>query len=313
MDVHKNARSCPASRALLVERVREREWSVAEAAEAIGVSTRTGFKWLARHRAEGHKGLIDRSSRPRRIRATAKRIRKQMIALRRSKLTCRRIARLVGRSRATVARVVRAAGLSRLRELEGVLPVQRYERARPGELLHIDIKKLGRIERIGHRITGERCWTHTRAGWEYAYVCVDDASRLAFAEVLADQTKMTASAFLQRAIRWFNRCGITVERVMTDNGGCFRSRLFRSTCATLELRHIRTRPYTPRTNGKVERFIQTLLREWAYRFSYSSSAQRKRWLSPYLHFYNFHRAHSALSYNAPIGRLDRKNVLRRNS
>lgn len=313
MDVHKNARSCPASRALLVQRVVIEGWTVAAAAEAIGVSTRTGFKWLARHRMEGPEGLTDRSSRPRRIRATGKRTRKQMIRLRQSRLTCRRIARLVGRSRATVARVVRAAGLSRLRELGPIPIVQRYERSRPGEMLHIDIKKLGRIERIGHRITGERCWTHTRAGWEFAYVCVDDASRLAYAEVLRDQTKWSATVFLQRAVRWFNRCGIAVERVMTDNGGCFRSRLFRTTCTTLELRHIRTRPYTPRTNGKVERLIQTLLREWAYPLVYRNSRERTLMLRRYIHFYNHHRAHSALGGQPPISRLDVNNVLRLNT
>ena len=312
MDVHKNARSCPASRALLVERVLEQGWSMADAAEAIGVSSRTGWKWLSRYRAEGAAGLRDRSSRPRRIRRVGKRVRQQIIDLRRSRLTCRRIGGLVGRSRATVARVVGTVGLSRLRSLDPLPVVQRYERSRPGELLHIDIKRLGRIERVGHRITGSRLGPHLGAGWEFAYVCVDDASRMAYAEVLRDQGKATAVAFLQRTVAWFQKIGVPVERVMTDNGGCFISRMFRASCQSLNLRHIRTKPYTPRTNGKVERLIQTLTREWAYALAYPNSRQRTLMLRSYLHFYNHHRAHSALGDQPPISRLAVNNVLRHN-
>lgn len=313
MDVHKNARSCPASRALLVERVLEQRWSVAEAAEAIGVSARTGWKWVGRYRTEGAEGLRDRSSRPRRIGAIGKRVRQRIIDLRRRRLTCRRIGQLVGRSRATVARVVGRVGLSRLRSLDPLPVVQRYERSRPGELLHIDIKKLGRIERVGHRITGSRLGPHLGAGWEFAYVCVDDASRMAYAEVLHDQGKATAVAFLQRTVSWFQKIGVTVERVMTDNGGCFISRAFRASCQALGLRHIRTKPYTPQTNGKVERLIQTLSREWAYALAYTNSQQRTLMLRSYLHFYNHHRAHSALGDQPPISRLAMNNLVRHNN
>ena len=313
MDVHKNARSCPASRALLVERVSIEGWSVADAAEAIGVSSRTGWKWLSRYRAEGVVGLRDRSSRPQRIRRIGKRVFQRIVDLRRSRLTCRRIARLVGRSRATVARAVGTVGLSRLRYLEPVVPVQRYERSRPGELLHIDIKKLGRIGRVGHRITGRRQGPHLGSGWEYAYVCVDDASRIAYAEVLRDQGRATACAFLRRTVAWFEKLGVSAERVMTDNGGCFISRMFRTSCGALGLRHIRTRPYTPRTNGKVERLIQTLIREWAYALPYPKSRQRTLMLPSYLHFYNHHRAHSALSDQPPISRLVMNNLVRHNN
>ncbi|PYQ49188.1 MAG: IS481 family transposase [Acidobacteria bacterium] len=313
MDVHKNARSCPASRALLVERVLEQGWSVAAAAEAIGVSRRTGWKWLSRYRTEGAEGLRDRSSRPRRVRRIGKRLYKRIVDLRHRRLTCRRIGLLVGRSRATVARVVGRVGLSRLRNLDPVPPVQRYERSRPGELLHIDIKKLGRIERVGHRVTGDRRGPHLAAGWEFAYVCVDDASRIAYAEVLHDQGKATAVAFLRRTVQWFQNMGVIAERVMTDNGGCFVSRMFRAACASLELRHLRTKPYTPRTNGKVERLIQTLGREWAYALIYPSSQQRTAMLLSYLHFYNHHRAHSALGDQPPISRLAMNNLVRHNN
>lgn len=313
MDVHKNARSCPASRALLVERVLEQRWSVAEAAEAIGVSARTGWKWVNRYRTEGPEGLRDRSSRPRRIRVIGKRVRQRIIDLRRRRFTCRRIGQLVGRSRATVARVVGREGLSRLRSLDPLPLVQRYERSRPGELLHIDIKKLGRIERVGHRITGSRLGPHLGAGWEFAYVCVDDASRIAYAEVLHDQGKATAVGFLQRTVDWFQKMGVSVERVMTDNGGCFISRMFRASCQSLNLHHIRTRPYTPRTNGKVERLIQTLSREWAYALPYSNSRQRTLMLRSYLHFYNHHRAHSALGDQPPVTRLTVNNLVRHNT
>jgi transposase InsO family protein len=313
MDVHKNARSFPASRALLVERVVEQGWSVAQAGEAIGVSSRTAWKWLDRHRREGEDGLRDRSSRPRRIRRVGKRVRQQIIDLRRQRLTCRRIARLVGRSRATVARVVGSVGLSRLRFLEPGPPVLRYERSRPGELLHIDIKQLGRIEGVGHRITGRRKKPRLGAGWEYAYVCIDDASRIAYAEVLADQAKATACAFLHRTVAWFEKIGVKIEQVMTDNGGCFISPMFRDSCSALGLRHVRTKPYTPRTNGKAERLIQTLTREWAYALPYRTSRERSLMLSRYLHFYNQHRAHSALGDQPPASRLAMNNLVRLNT
>jgi transposase InsO family protein len=189
----------------------------------------------------------------------------------------------------------------------------RYEKERLGELLHIDIKRLGRFDRAGHRITRKRSFGSPKQGFEFVYVAIDDFSRLSYVDILADERSETASSFLKRAVQWFALHDILVERAMTDNGSAFLSREWRRTCLELNIKHVRTRPYTPRTNGKAERFIQTLLREWAYRFSYDSSAERQRWLTPYMHFYNYHRAHTSLAYNPPISRLDKNNVLRRNS
>src|SRR5688500_13356550 len=189
----------------------------------------------------------------------------------------------------------------------------RYEREHPGELLHVDIKRLGRFDRVGHRITRKRSFGSKKQGFEFVYVATDDRSRLSYVEILANERSESACTFLTNAVAWFAQQKVRVERVMTDNGSAFVSRQFGQLCATLGMRHKRIRPYTPRTNGKAERFIQTLLREWAYRFSYSSSEQRKRWLAPYVHFYNYHRGHSALAYNPPISRLDRNNVLTPNS
>jgi transposase InsO family protein len=203
--------------------------------------------------------------------------------------------------------------LNRLKQLDAPPPPVRYERERPGELLHIDIKRLGRFDRPGHRITRRRSQGSRERGFEFVHVATDDASRVTYAEILPDECASSAMTFVANAIAWFARHGVTVERIMTDNGSAFVSYRFRDLCQSMNVRHLRIRPHTPQTNGKVERIIQTLLREWAYRFCYRSSEERKRWLVPYLHFYNFHRAHSALSYNAPISRLDRNNVLRRNS
>jgi len=303
MDIHKNARLTPKSRALLVGRVIEQGWTVADASLAAGVSERTGWKWLRRYRDEGLEGLGDRPSRPRR----------RIIRLRRARMTCRRIAATVHRSRATVARIVKAAGLSRLRSLDPQPPVFRYERQRPGELLHIDTKKLARIDGVGHRITGCRRGQKRRIGYDFAHVCIDDASRVAYVEILADERGPTAAAFLRRAVAWFARRGVQVEQLMTDNGSCYVSHPFGEMCRMLGVRHIRTRPYTPRTNGKAERLIQTLLREWAYRYPFRSSAERQRMLNPYMHFYNHHRMHSSLAGQSPILRLNLNNVMRRNS
>jgi len=194
-----------------------------------------------------------------------------------------------------------------------LVPPIRYERERPGELIHLDTKRLGRFDRPGHRITRKRSFGSPRQGFEFLYVATDDTSRLSYSEILPDECGDTACAFFERAVSWFASHDIHVERVMTDNGSAFLSGAFRQLCAARGIRHIRTRPYTPRTNGKVERMIQTLLREWAYRFEYQSSAERQRWLGPFMHFYNYHRAHSALGYNPPISRLDRNNLLARNS
>lgn len=311
MNVHKNARSCPQSRALLAKRVFEQGWSVRAASEAVGMTDRRGREWL--RRADVGEPLTDRSSRPRSTRSTAPAIRARVIALRRQWLTIRQIAKVVGVSPSTAARVCRVAGMSRLKQLDAPAPPVRYQRERPGELVHIDVKRLGRFDRPGHRVTRKRSWGSREQGFEFVHVATDDASRLTYAEILADERTPSAIAFTLNAVAWFARHGVTVERVMTDNGSAYRSFRFRDLCRSISVRHVRTRPHRPQTNGKVERMIQTLLREWAYRFSYRSSEERKRWLAPYLHFYNVHRAHSALKYNAPISRLDRKNVLTRNS
>jgi transposase InsO family protein len=310
MDSHKNARSFPWSRALLIERVAA-GWSVAATAEAIGLSARRGRDWVGRGKRK--ESLHDRSSRPHRTRSIETREQAVIVELRRrERLTCRQIAQRVGRSASTVARVLARAGLSRLRSLDPAPPVIRYERDTPGELLHIDVKKLGRIDGIGHRITGIR-GRRKGAGWEFVYVCVDDHSRASYVEMLEDERKQNAAGFLERAVQWFRAHGVVAQSVMTDNAWIFKSRPFRSVCQQHGLRHLRIRPYTPRTNGKAERFIQTLLREWAYRFAYRSSAERARWLIPYLHFYNRHRRHSSLGDQSPFLRLMRNNVLRHDS
>ena len=311
MNVHKNARTCPASRALLVKRVCELAWSVREASEAAGISDRRGREWVRRGRAE--LPLTDRSSRPQTVQTIDDAVRQRVIALRREWRTMRQIAQAVGIGTSTVSRICRGAGLSRLRQLDPPPPPVRYEREHPGELLHVDIKRLGRFDRVGHRITRTRSHGSKKQGFEFVYVATDDASRLSYVEVLADERSEAACAFVRNAVAWFAQMKIRVQRVMTDNGSAFVSAAFAAACSALAVRHKRIRPYTPRTNGKAERFIQTLLREWAYRFSYDSSEERKRWLQPYLHFYNYHRAHSAHGYNPPISRLDRNNVLKRNS
>jgi transposase InsO family protein len=311
MDVHKNARSCPASRELLLRRVLEFGWSLQRAAEAAGLSVRRAREWV--RRGERDEPMTDRSSRPHRVHAIAGAARSLIIELRRQRMTTRRIAGVTQISVATVARVCRCAGMNRLSRIDPPPPARRYEREHAGELLHVDVKRLGRFDRVGHRITRQRSFGSAEQGWEFVHVAIDDASRVTYAEILDYERGATASRFLERAVAWYGKHGVIVERVMTDNGSAFVSHEYAAVCRALRVRHIRIRPYTPRTNGKVERVIQTLLREWAYRFAYNSSKERERWLQPYLHFYNFHRAHSALAYNPPISRLDRKNVLRRNS
>lgn len=311
MNVHKNARSCPASRELLSKRVSEQGWSVREASEAAGMSERRGREWTRRWRAK--EPMTDRSSRPHAIDTTEDAMRDRVLALRREWRTVRQIAGAVGLSASTVARICRAGGLSRLRHVEPPEAPVRYEREKAGELLHVDIKRLGRFDRVGHRITRKRSFGSKKQGFEFVYVATDDFTRLSYVDILADERSESASSFLIRAVEWFAMQKVTVERVMTDNGSAFLAKEFAATCEKLSVRHKRTRPYTPRTNGKAERFIQTLLREWAYRFSYDSSEERKRWLTPYLHFYNYHRAHTSLGDNPPISRLDRNNVLTRNS
>jgi len=311
MNVHKNARTCPASRALLFKRVSEQGWSVHEASAAAGISDRRGREWI--RRASQNEPLTDRSSRPHSDSSTKPELRAQIIALRKERRTVRQIAILAGVSLSTVARICRSQGLSRLGSLEPAPPPKRYERDHPGELLHVDIKRLGRFDRVGHRITRNRSFGSKKQGFEFVYVATDDASRLTYAEIHEDERSEAACTFLKNAVRWFGGFKIDIERVMTDNGSAFVGRQFGQLCSEAGIKHKRTKPYTPRTNGKVERFIQTMLREWAYRFSYANSDERRQWLTPYLHFYNYHRAHSALDYNPPISRLDRNNLLTRNS
>jgi transposase len=298
MKLHANARTCPNSRRLLVRRIEEEGWSLTKAAEAAGVSERTAGKWLARWRAEGVAGLLDRSSAPRRRPSCMAADRIAAIeALRRVRMTAAEIAECLGMALSTVSRWLRRIGLGRLSRLEPPEPPNRYERARAGELVHVDVKKLGRIQVPGHRVTGNRR-QHARrtrvgnrgrllgtAGWEFVHVCVDDATRLAYAEVLPDERGRTAAGFLRRACEWFRSVGIGVERVMSDNGSCYRSAVHARACRELGLRHLHTRPYRPRTNGKAERFIQTLARRWAYGALYGSSSERTAALPGWLDHY----------------------------
>ena len=307
MNVHKNARSCPASRALLVERVERQGWTTAAAAEAIGISARRAREWIRRARA--NEPLSDRSSRPGRIARIDATTRERVIDLRRQRLTLVAIAELTKISVSSVARICRANGMNRLQLIDvEPPPIQRYEREQPGELLHLDIKKLGRFEAVGHRITGTKTFGKG-GGWEYVHVAIDDFSRVTYAEIHSDEQATTVVGFLQRAVAWFALRGVTVQRVLTDNGSAYVSKHFRQACSALGITPKRTRPYTPRTNGKAERMIQTLIREWAYRFAYRNSDERRSWLLPYLHFYNAHRRHSALGYNPPFSRLERNNLL----
>jgi transposase InsO family protein len=263
-------------------------------------------KWVARYKAGGIEGLQDRSSRPRRLyRPTPAAIVEQVEALRRQRWTGKQVAAEVGVSPATVSRILRRLGLNRIAALEPAEPIRRYEREHPGELIHIDIKKLGRFDRVGHRITGDRRGQSKSRGigWEFVHVCIDDASRIAFSQILPDEKKESAVAFLKAAGAYYQSLGVTVTRVMTDNGSCYRSKAFRDACRDLGLKHIRTKPYTPKTNGKAERFIQTALREWAYAQAYPNSDHRAAELPIWLHRYNWHRPHGGLKSKPPISRL----------
>jgi len=305
MNVHKNARLTPSGRALLADRVAS-GWPVKAAADAAGVSRRTAHKWLARHRLGGERRHHDRSSAPRRCphKVGAGRI-SEIEALRRERLTGAAIAGRLGMARSTVGLVLRRLGLGRLKSLEPPIPILRYERALPGEMIHLDIKKLGRFEVEGHRITGDRQQGRSRkAGWDFLHVCIDDASRLAYTEILPSERKEDTTAFLERALAWLGRHGVTVERVMTDNGSAYRSRLFAKALADAGARHVRTRPYTPRTNGKAERFIQTSLREWAYAKPYRSSAERTQAIKPWTQAYNLNRPHSGIAGLTPWQRVN---------
>ncbi len=317
MNVHKNARLTPRGRGVLVSRL-ERGEHPGDVGTAMGVSVSTVYKWWRRYRAEGLGGLSDRSSRPNASpNKTPGEVEAKVIALRKERRIYHRIAAEAGLSRATVGRILTRHGLNRWRDLEPATPVRRYERDRPGEMIHIDIKKLGRFNRVGHRITGDRTGqSNSRGiGWEFVHVCVDDHSRLGFAEVMTDEKKASAITFLKAAVAWYARLGVTVERVMTDNGSCYRSKAFNKVCAALGLRHVFTKPYTPRTNGKAERFIQSSLREWAYARAYANSDQRTDELQRWIHHYNWHRSHAGIKGQTPVSRLglDVNNLMRLHS
>ena len=304
MNTHKNARLTFHGRVLLVRRIVDHGLRVADAAQATGVSARTAYKWLARYRSEGLAGLYERSSRPvhcphRVPEATLRRIE----ALRRERRIYRDISHAVEVPVATVARVLQRAGLNRLARLDPAPPVVRYEHDTPGDLLHLDIKKLGRFWRPGHRVTGSRRRASDGAGWDYVHVAIDDHSRISWATIKPDETGASAWRALIAAVRYYRGLGVRVTRVLTDNGACYKSRAFARACRRLGLRHRRTRPYRPRTNGKAERLIQTALREWAYARSYDHAGQRAAHLPHWLHHYNWHRPHASLDYNTPISRL----------
>ncbi len=323
MKLHANAALSLNQRRRMVRRVVDQGWSLTKAAAAAEVSERTCSKWVGRYRAEGEAGLLDRSSAPRSIphRTPAERV-ELIAALRRLRMTGAEIAFCLGMALSTVSAVLTRIGLGKLSRLEPPEPPNRYERRRAGELLHVDIKKLGKITQgAGHRVTGRKRGTPRQAdalgvrrhtgGWEFVHVCVDDATRLAYVEVLRDEKATTAAAFLRRAVAFYRRHGINVERVMSDNGACYRSTIHALACRALGLRHLRTRPYRPRTNGKAERFIRTLLAGWAYGAIYGSSAERTATLDGWLWTYNHRRPHGALSHKPPIARLSERNNLAR--
>ena len=317
MRLHANARLSLKGRELLVGRVVTAGWSLTEAAEAAGVSERTARKWLARHDAEGPVGLHDRSSAPVTVanRTDERRI-EAIAALRRLRLTGAEIAEVLGMALSTVSGILTRIGMGKLGRL-GLEPAQRYERERPGELIHVDVKKLGRIARPGHRMLGgqsarARPGYHRQAnqlGWEFVHVAIDDATRLAYVEVLNDEKALTAIGFLRRAVAHFSSYGMTVEQLITDNGSAYRSTVHAIACRALGIRHLRTRPYRPQTNGKAERFIRTMLGGWAYAAIYRDSHQRTAALNGWLAFYNRQRPHGALGHKPPIARLHERNNL----
>ena len=303
--LHRNAKTTPTMRALIVQRIRQEHWPPAEAAAAAGVSVRTTYKWLRRHRLGGRPALDDASSRPhRQPRRTSADTVSAIVAARHERRTAWAIAIRLQVPRSTVAAVLVRVGLNRLARLEPPAPVHRYERTRPGELVHLDIKPLGRILRVGHRIHPHQR-SSVGAGWEYVHVAVDDYSRAAYVEVLPDQTGPTVAGFLRRTVGWFARRGISVARVLTDNGSGYVSRRFHAMADRCHVRLTRTRPYRPQTNGKAERFIQTLIRGWAYAVSYPSSWRRTLALRPWLRHYNVQRPHAALGYQPPCVRFPR--------
>jgi transposase InsO family protein len=323
MKMHANARLSLKGRELLVARVEDAGWSLSAAAEAAGISDRTARKWLARYRAEGPAGLLDRSSAPIVVANRTEERRVEVIAaLRRLRMTGAEIAECLEMALSTVSGILTRIGLGKLGRL-GLEPAQRYERARPGELIHIDVKKLGRIQGgAGHRFTGKPGQRAAAGrpndaagvprklvGWEYVHVCIDDATRLAYVEVLENEKAITAVGFLRRAVAHFASYGITTERLITDNGSAYRSTIHSIACRALGIRHLRTRPYRPQTNGKAERFIRTMLGGWAYGAIYRDSNERNAALAGWLDFYNRRRPHGALSHKPPLARLNELNNL----
>ena len=306
MKLHRNAKTTPHMRALLVERIRHQQWTPATAASAAGISVRSAYKWLARHRRGGAAALEDRASTPhRQPRRTAPAMTARIVAARYERRTAWAIAVQLQVPRSTVAAVLVRAGLNRLAPLTAPTPVVRYEWPHPGDLVHLDVKPLGRIAGVGLRIHGDRRARVKGIGWEYAHVAIDDHSRAAYVEVLPDQTGATTAGFLRRTVGWFARRGIPVSRVLTDNGSGYISRRFRAAADRCRVRLTRTRPYRPLTNGKAERFIQTLIRGWAYGVSYPSSWRRTLALRPWLRHYNIERPHAALGYQPPCVRFPR--------
>jgi transposase InsO family protein len=313
MDYHDHARLTVYGREAMCQAIEQGRLRLREAAAERGLSRQTAGKWLRRYRQEGAPGLRDRSSRPRRLRCPTPAASIALVeTLRRQRWTGYRIAQQTGLSRATVSRILRRLGLSRLRDLEPPPPIQRYEHLRPGDLLHLDIKKLGRIARPSHRVTGRRRDRVAGIGWEHLHVAIDDHSRIAFSAMLPDERADSAVAFLGRSLAYYARLGIRFRAVLTDNGSAYRSRAFAAACRRLGLQHRFTRPYTPRTNGKAERFIQTALREWAYARPYQNSQQRSQELCSWLHQYNWHRPHASLGLLPPVSRssLPVNNLLR---
>lgn len=306
MNMHKNASLTPKGREAMVRSVVDGGLSHAMAAFQFHTTAKTVAKWVKRFRADGVGGLRDRSSRPHSSPSQTSPATCAVIeALRRQRHTGKQISTEVQVSPATVSRVLRRLGLNRIRDLEPAEPVRRYERAAPGEIIHIDIKKLGRFDKIGHRITGDRTGqSNSRGvGWEFVHVCIDDHSRVAFSQIKPDEKADSAVPFLKAAVAYYKSLGVTVARVMTDNGSCYKSFAFRDACKELGIKHIRTKPYTPKTNGKAERFIQTALREWAYAQAYPTSDRRGEELPIWLHKYNWHRPHGGIKSQTPISRL----------
>jgi transposase InsO family protein len=321
MKLHANAALSLNKRRVLCRRVIEEQWTLTKAAAAAEVSVRCARKWVGRYRVEGELGLLDRPSAPAIVaNRTCERRVEAICALRRLRFTGPEIAETLGMALSTVSGILTRTGMGRLGRL-GLEPAERYERERPGELIHVDVKKLGRIQGgAGHRMTGRKHYQpsvsdsdgrpHRTVGWEFVHIAIDDCTRLAYVEVLSDEKATTAIAFLRRAIAFYRRHGITVERLLTDNGSAYRSTVHAIACRTLGIRHLRTRPYRPQTNGKAERFIRTLLGGWAYAALYRNSPERTAALDGWLDYYNHRRKHSALGHKPPIARLnERTNLL----